>query len=300
MNSTDHTLNPQTFLDSFRDSLAPVLQVQQESLKVVDRVARYQYAVAGDYLEWSLAQSRVPLVAHSPADLLAQQAELGIKFSEQLRSRIQELTKIRSEGQTTFSPPHQKFIAPVATTTIPVALPEVEITVPVAKPTAKVVNLMAAAVRAAPPVVETALPGTTAVAPVIRVPAPAVNSPVPVVQAVAVKPATSPSHAPTAEPRAQLSASPKGAQPPSPSSTAPRAHVAAPTAVAPVPILKGSPASVKSSPQHAKADAGRPSEESQRFRGAAPGNSHSASKGRSPAPGWMNRDSGKSKTRKKT
>jgi hypothetical protein len=300
MNSTDHTLNPQTFLDSFRDSLAPVLQVQQESLKVVDRVARYQYAVAGDYLEWSLAQSRVTLVAHSPADLLAQQAELGIKFSEQLRSRIQELTKIRSEGQTTFSPPHQKFIAPVATTTIPVALPEVEITVPVAKPTAKVVNLMAAAVRAAPPVVETALPGTTAVAPVIRVPAPAVNSPVPVVQAVAVKPATSPSHAPTAEPRAQLSASPKGAQPPSPSSTAPRAHVAAPTAVAPVPILKGSPASVKSSPQHAKADAGRPSEESQRFRGAAPGNSHSASKGRSPAPGWMNRDSGKSKTRKKT
>jgi hypothetical protein len=300
MNSTDHTLNPQTFLDSFRDSLAPVLQVQQESLKVVDRVARYQYAVAGDYLEWSLAQSRVPLVAHSPADLLAQQAELGIKFSEQLRSRIQELTKIRSEGQTTFSPPHQKFIAPVATTTIPVALPEVEITVPVAKPTAKVVNLMAAVVRAAPPVVETALPGTTAVAPVIRVPAPAVNSPVPVVQAVAVKPATSPSHAPTAEPRAQLSASPRGAQPPSPSSTAPRAHVAAPTAVAPVPVLKGSPASVKSSPQHAKADAGRPSEESQRFRGAAPGNSKSTSKGRSPAPGWMNRDSGKSKTRKKT
>ena len=300
MNSTDHTLNPQTFLDSFRDSLAPVLQVQQESLKVVDRVARYQYAVAGDYLEWSLAQSRVPLVAHSPADLLAQQAELGIKFSEQLRSRIQELTKIRSEGQTTFSPPHQKFIAPVATTTIPVALPEVEITVPVAKPTAKVVNLMAAAVRAAPPVVETAPPGTTAVAPVIRVPAPAVNSPVPVVQAVAVKPATSPSHAPTAEPRAQLSASPRGAQPPSPSSTAPRAHVAAPTAVAPVPVLKGSPASVKSSPQHAKADAGRPSEESQRFRGAAPGNSKSTSKGRSPAPGWMNRDSGKSKTRKKT
>lgn len=300
MNSTDHTLNPQAFLDSFRDSLAPVLQVQQESLKVVDRVARYQYAVAGDYLEWSLAQSQVTLVAHSPADLLAKQAELGIKFSEQLRSRIQELTKIRSEGQTTFSPPHQKFIAPVATATIPVALPEVEISVPVAKPTAKVVNLMAAAVRAAPPVVETALPGATALAPVIRVPAPAVNSPVPVVQAVAVKPATSPSHAPTAEPRAQLSASPRGAQPPSPSSTAPRAHVAAPTAVAPVPVLKGSPASVKSSPQLAKADAGRPSEESQRFRGAAPGNSKSTSKGRSPAPGWMNRDSGKPKTRKKT
>jgi hypothetical protein len=163
-----------------------------------------------------------------------------------------------------------------------------------------VVNLMAAAVRAAPPVVETALAGTTALAPVIRVPAPAVNSPVPVVQAVAVKPATSPSHAPTAEPRAQLSASPRGAQPPSPSSTAPRAHVAAPTAVAPVPVLKGSPASVKSSPQHAKADAGRPSEESQRFRGAAPGNSKSTPKGRSPAPGWMNRDSGKPKTRKKT
>ncbi len=300
MNSTDHTLNPQAFLESFRDSLAPVLQVQQESLKVVDRVARYQYAVAGDYLEWSLAQSQVTLVAHSPADLLAKQAELGIKFSEQLRSRIQELTKIRSEGQTTFSPPHQKFIAPVATTPIPVALPEVEITVPVAKPTAKVVNLMAAAVRAAPPVVETALAGTAAVAPVIRVPAPAVNSPVPVVQAVAVKPATSPSHAPTAEPRAQLSASPRGAQPPSPSSTAPRAHVAAPTAVAPVPVLKGSPASVKSSPQLAKADAGRPSEESQRFRGAAPGNSKSTPKGRSPAPGWMNRDSGKPKTRKKT
>lgn len=85
-------------------SLAPWLRIQQDGLGALDRFTRCQYAVAGDFLEWSLAQSRVTLVADSPAVFLAKQAELGIKFSEQLRSRVQELTKISSEGQTTSSP----------------------------------------------------------------------------------------------------------------------------------------------------------------------------------------------------
>jgi hypothetical protein len=235
--------------EACRLSLAPWLRIQQDGLGALDRFARCQYAVAGDFLEWSLAQSRVTLVAHSPAVFLAKQAELGIKFSAQLRSRVQELTKIRSEGQTTSS--------------------------------------LAFAVA-------------TAVAPVIRVPATAVNTRVPVVHTVAIKPVTTRSHTPSTESGAEHSASPTGVQRPAPGSTAPRAQLTAPTVEARMPDLKISPASVKSSSQFANADVGRPSEGSLHSRDAAPGNSQSASKGRSPALSRTTRDSGKPKNRNKT
>lgn len=90
--------------EACRRSLAPLLRIQQDGLGVLDRFARCQYAVAGDFLEWSLALSKVMLAAQSPADFLAKQAEIGITFRGQLRNRVEELTKIRSEQQTTASP----------------------------------------------------------------------------------------------------------------------------------------------------------------------------------------------------
>jgi hypothetical protein len=84
--------------------LAPLLRIQQDGLGALDHFVRCQYAVAGDFLEWFLAQSKVTLVAKSPAGLLSQQTELGIKLREQLQSRVQELTKISSKEQTTSSP----------------------------------------------------------------------------------------------------------------------------------------------------------------------------------------------------
>jgi len=41
--------------------LGAAIQAQQEGVKTLDRVGRYQYDVAGDYLEWGLAQAKAAL-----------------------------------------------------------------------------------------------------------------------------------------------------------------------------------------------------------------------------------------------
>jgi phasin family protein len=98
-----YNFDPNTLLDSFRTSLAPVVSAQQEGLKAFDRLARYQYAVAGDYLEWSLSQAKALLNAKNPAELAAKQAELGGKISDQLRGRAQEFSTLANDAQTSIT-----------------------------------------------------------------------------------------------------------------------------------------------------------------------------------------------------
>lgn len=100
---TDFNFDPSALLEAYRNSLAPVLRAQQEGLKALDRFAHYQYAVAGDYLEWSLAQAKASIAAKNPGELVAKQAELTSKFSDQLRSRVQEFSSIASEAQVTLT-----------------------------------------------------------------------------------------------------------------------------------------------------------------------------------------------------
>ncbi|MDP9085034.1 MAG: phasin family protein [Pseudomonadota bacterium] len=100
---SDTTFDPKTILETYKSAFAPVLKVQQEGVKVLDRVGRYQYAVAGDYLEWSLAQAKLAFGAQSPADFLAKQVELTTALSEKLRARAQEFSTLASESQASFT-----------------------------------------------------------------------------------------------------------------------------------------------------------------------------------------------------
>lgn len=111
---TDQTFDPNALLETYRNALAPALHAQQEGLKALDRLARYQYAVAGDYLEWSLSQAQALLGAKTPAEIVAKQSELGSKISEQLRGRVQELNTIASEAQSTLSQLFNEASAKVA------------------------------------------------------------------------------------------------------------------------------------------------------------------------------------------
>jgi phasin family protein len=102
-NMTNANFDPNSLFDAYRNAYAPVLRAQQEGLKAIDRLARYQYAVAGDYLEWSLSQAKAVLNAKNPAELVAKQAELGSKISDQLRGRVQEFSSLASDAQTTIT-----------------------------------------------------------------------------------------------------------------------------------------------------------------------------------------------------
>lgn len=100
---SDTTFDPKTILETYKNAFAPVLKGQQEGVKAMDRLGHYQYAVAGDYLEWSLAQAKLALAAQSPADFFAKQVELTTALSEKLRTRTQEFGAIAVELQQSFA-----------------------------------------------------------------------------------------------------------------------------------------------------------------------------------------------------
>jgi len=100
---TDTTFDPKSIFETYKNALAPALKVQQEGVKALDRVGRYQYAVAGDYLEWSLAQAKAAVGAQTPADFISKQVELTTALSEKLRARAQEFVQLAADSQTSVS-----------------------------------------------------------------------------------------------------------------------------------------------------------------------------------------------------
>lgn len=100
---SDPTFDPKTMLEAYRNALAPTLKAQQEGLKAIDRAGRYQYAVAGDYLEWSLAQGKAALAAQTPAEFVSKQFELATALSEKLRARVQEFVTLATDAQTSLT-----------------------------------------------------------------------------------------------------------------------------------------------------------------------------------------------------
>jgi hypothetical protein len=114
---SDSTFDPKTILETYRNALAPTLKAQQESLKAIDRVGRYQYAVAGDYLEWSLALAKASVGAQTPAELVSKQVELATALSEKLRVRAQEFVTLATDAQTSFTQVVSEATAKVAAVT---------------------------------------------------------------------------------------------------------------------------------------------------------------------------------------
>jgi phasin family protein len=98
----ESTFDPKTILETYKSALAPVLKAQQEGIKAFDRFGHYQYAVAGDYLEWSLAQAKAALAAHTPAEFVTKQVELTTALSEKLRARAQEFVTLATDTQAGF------------------------------------------------------------------------------------------------------------------------------------------------------------------------------------------------------
>jgi hypothetical protein len=96
---TDRTFDPNSWLDAYRETFASVHKAQEEGFKAIERFARFNYAVAGDYLEAGIAQTHAALAAKTPAELLAKQTELGTRLTEKLRARAQEFSTLASEVQ---------------------------------------------------------------------------------------------------------------------------------------------------------------------------------------------------------
>jgi hypothetical protein len=99
----DRTFDPNTLIAAARETFAPMLKAQQEGFKTIERLARLQYAVAGDMLESSLARVSASFVAASASELFSKQTELNSQFVDKMRARAEEFATVTSEIQTKLS-----------------------------------------------------------------------------------------------------------------------------------------------------------------------------------------------------
>jgi hypothetical protein len=100
---TDRTFDPNNMVAAAREAFAPVLKAQQEGFKTFERLARLQYAVAGDVLESGLARMNATFVATTASELLNKQTELNTQFVDKLRARAEEFATVTSEIQAKFT-----------------------------------------------------------------------------------------------------------------------------------------------------------------------------------------------------
>ncbi|HEY7964998.1 MAG: phasin family protein [Steroidobacterales bacterium] len=99
----ERTFDSNTVLAATREAFAPVLKAQQDGFKTFERLARLQYAVAGDVLESGLARVSATFTATTATDLLSKQTELNTQFVDKLRARAEEFATVTSEIQSKLS-----------------------------------------------------------------------------------------------------------------------------------------------------------------------------------------------------
>jgi hypothetical protein len=100
---TDRTFDTNQMLTAAREAFAPMLKAQQEGFKTLERLARLQYAVAGDVLETGFARMNAAFAAASPSELISKHTELNTQFVDKLRARAEEFATVTSEMQAKFS-----------------------------------------------------------------------------------------------------------------------------------------------------------------------------------------------------
>ncbi|HEU4515722.1 MAG TPA: phasin family protein [Steroidobacteraceae bacterium] len=93
------TFDFNAFLDASKKAMAPAVKFSELSLAGFERIARQNYAFAGEVLEFSLQQMQLASTARDLNELTARQIELSTQFAERATQRSQDLIKLSSEHQ---------------------------------------------------------------------------------------------------------------------------------------------------------------------------------------------------------
>lgn len=91
------------YLDFTKRAFAPVVKLNELAAHNIERLARFQYEIAGDWMQFGLEQMQATVSAKDVGTLLARQAEIANKFSEKVAQRQQDLAKISTDTQAGFA-----------------------------------------------------------------------------------------------------------------------------------------------------------------------------------------------------
>lgn len=82
-----------------RRAMGPATRLNETVVAGVERIARFQYELAGDLLQFGLDQLNATVKAKDLPTLIAKQRELATKFVEKSQSRQQALAELATESQ---------------------------------------------------------------------------------------------------------------------------------------------------------------------------------------------------------
>ena len=96
---TKTTAEINTFIESTRKLVEPMVRFQELGTRTFERVARYNYELAGDLLNYGLASLHVATQAKDLPEMFKKQADLANSHFEKQTQRSQDLIKIASAAQ---------------------------------------------------------------------------------------------------------------------------------------------------------------------------------------------------------
>jgi phasin family protein len=87
------------FVDLSQRAFAPATRLNQVLAANFERVARFQYELAGDCMLFAIEQMNATAKAKDVPTLLAKQREIATKFAEKASTRQQALSTLVTESQ---------------------------------------------------------------------------------------------------------------------------------------------------------------------------------------------------------
>ena len=94
---------PTDFTEFAQRAFTPAVRLNEVVLGNVERVARFQYELAGDLMQLALDQMNATVRAKDLTTLLAQQREIATKFAEKGAQRQQALAELATESQASLA-----------------------------------------------------------------------------------------------------------------------------------------------------------------------------------------------------
>lgn len=85
------------------EGFGPVREVAGVAVDSIEQLARTNYAVAGDVLEFAVEAARLPLSVSAPQELFDRQMAATKAFSEVIAQRVNEYAELGKNVQTQFA-----------------------------------------------------------------------------------------------------------------------------------------------------------------------------------------------------
>jgi phasin family protein len=87
------------YTDFAQRAFAPATRLNEMFVGNVERIAKFQYELTGDLMEFAFEQMNATVKAKDLTTLMAQQREIATKFGEKATQRQQALAKLAADSQ---------------------------------------------------------------------------------------------------------------------------------------------------------------------------------------------------------